>query len=51
MIQKNGKFYADWRDSTGTRKRKSIRTKHAAKIYQAKMQRAAASKKAKARAA
>jgi hypothetical protein len=51
MIEKLGKFYADWRDATGTRKRKAFRTKHAAKIYQAKMQRAARSKKAKARAA
>lgn len=30
MFEKNGKFYADWRDRKGTRKRKSFTSQRAA---------------------
>lgn len=30
MFEKDGKFYADWRDKRGTRKRKSFTSKRAA---------------------
>lgn len=35
MFEKNGKFYADWRDRSGRRLRKSFETKRAALQYEA----------------
>ncbi len=35
MFEKSEKFYADWRDRTGTRKRKSFRTARAALQFEA----------------
>lgn len=37
MFEKNGKFYADWRDTSGTRLRKSFASKRAALQYEAEM--------------
>jgi hypothetical protein len=34
MYEKSGKFYADWRDRTGARKRKSFRTARAALLFE-----------------
>lgn len=34
MYEKDGKFYADWRDKRGARKRKSFRTERAALIFE-----------------
>jgi len=39
MISKYGKYYADWFDSGGKRKRKAFRSKAAAEKYQGKMRR------------
>jgi hypothetical protein len=35
MFEKSGKFYADWRDTSGNRLRKSFATKRAALQYEA----------------
>ena len=35
MFEKGGRFYADWRDADGTRKRKSFTSKRAALTYEA----------------
>jgi periplasmic divalent cation tolerance protein len=35
MFEKNGKFYADWRDKKGVRLRKSFLSKRAALLYEA----------------
>lgn len=35
MFEKSGKFYADWRDADGIRKRKSFRSKKAALQFEA----------------
>lgn len=34
MYEKSGKFYADWRDRTGQRKRKSFNTARAALVFE-----------------
>jgi hypothetical protein len=34
MYEKNGKYYADWRDKKGTRKRKSFTSQRAALRYE-----------------
>ena len=34
MFEKNGKYYADWRDRTGRRKRKSFTSQRAALRYE-----------------
>lgn len=47
MFEKQGKFYADWRDRKGTRKRKSFNTARAALRYEEE-QRAIAHPKPKA---
>jgi hypothetical protein len=50
MLVKNGKFYADWRDSKGRRHRKSCNTRKEAKTLTAKMREAQnPSKKPRAR--
>jgi hypothetical protein len=35
MFEKDGKYYADWRDRAGTRKRKSFTSRRAALQYEA----------------
>jgi hypothetical protein len=34
MFEKDGKYYADWRDKGGNRKRKSFKSKYAALRYE-----------------
>jgi hypothetical protein len=34
MFEKNGKYYADWRDRTGRRQRKSFTSQRAALRYE-----------------
>ena len=51
MQTRYGKWFADWRDAAGTRRRKAFSTKQKAQKYQDKMQSEASSKKARARAA
>jgi hypothetical protein len=34
MFEKDGKFYADWRDKDGNRKRKSFKSRRAALRYE-----------------
>jgi len=48
MFEKQGKFYADWRDKKGVRHRKSFQTERAALRFEAD-QKEAAHPKAKAR--
>jgi hypothetical protein len=45
MQKKYGKFYADWRDEKGNRKRKAFRTKTAAERFQTRMRRLSTAKK------
>lgn len=47
MLKKHGKYYADWRDSKGRRRRKAFPTRKAAKAHTQAMQKAAAEKKAR----
>ncbi len=42
MLKKAGRFYADWRDPEGRRKRKAFDTKRAAVAHQTRMQKASA---------
>ena len=46
MQRKYGKFYADWQDERGTRKRKAFPTKKGALRFQQKQRLAVAAKKA-----
>jgi len=46
MLRKYGKFYADWKDDKGRRRRKAFPTKFGAARYQAKMQGEVIAKKA-----
>ena len=46
MFEKNGKYFADWRDADGTRTRKSFTSKRAAQRFEAE-QRAAIHPKSK----
>ncbi len=50
MIKKYGRYYADWTDSAGTRKRKSFATKKAAARFQTARRNESKSKKAPASA-
>ena len=45
MLHKYGKWYADWRDESGKRKRKAFRTKNAAKRHEERMRAQAITKK------
>jgi hypothetical protein len=45
MIRKHGKWFADWKDENGKRKRKALKTKHAALTYQTQQRNKAAAKK------
>ncbi len=47
MQKRCGKFMADWRDEHGRRHRKAFTTKKAAARYQARMQNASRTKKAR----
>lgn len=49
MFEKNGKFFADWRDSDGTRHRKSFTTAALALEFEKASRGKAAPKKAEAR--
>ncbi len=40
MYEKNGKYFADWTDDSGRRKRKSFTTKRAATAYEQAMKEA-----------
>jgi hypothetical protein len=51
MLKKYGKFYADWKDTAGKRRRKTFDTKKQALQFQRQMREASAIKKAQARAA
>jgi hypothetical protein len=42
MLHKNDKWFADWRDASGKRKRKAFPTRRAALAYQTKQHRRAA---------
>lgn len=46
MQKKYGKFYADWTDEKGHRRRKAFKTKKAATAFTAKQRAVAAEKKA-----
>jgi hypothetical protein len=37
MFEKNGKFFADWRDKQGNRKRRSFKSLRAALSFEAEM--------------
>jgi hypothetical protein len=41
MYEKNGKYFADWRDRAGTRKRKSFKSERAALRFEEEMREAA----------
>jgi len=46
MLKKYGKFYADWDDARGRRRRKAFTTKKAALRFQTKQRNESAAKKA-----
>jgi hypothetical protein len=48
MLKKYGRWYADWIDEHGNRKRKSFATRKAALKYQTSQRNAVAAKKAQA---
>jgi len=50
MIHKSGKWFADWRDENGIRRRKAFRTKATAASFQRRMQAQTTTKKAQASA-
>ena len=50
MMKKYGKFYADWADAKGKRRRKAFNTKREAKAFTADQRKAIASKKTRRRA-
>jgi hypothetical protein len=50
MIQKYGKYYADWEDHNGKRHRKAFSKARDAKAYTKEMRRKAHAKKARASA-
>lgn len=45
MFEKNGKFFADWRDRDGRRKRKSFTSQRAALRYEAEQRELAQAKR------
>ena len=45
MFEKAGKYYADWRDRTGARKRKAFKSERAALLYEAQQKELAHPKK------
>lgn len=50
MLHKYGKFYADWKDHHGQRRRKAFATKRQATTHQNAMRQQTARKKARASA-
>lgn len=50
MMKKYGKYYADWKDASGRRRRKAFKTAHEAKAFAKTQREATASKKTRRRA-